>query len=190
MRSFTAGDWRQGEGRVRPRSIGRPEGRPSLGRARERGYNAATRSALTRRQPPPRADAAARSAPWRAPRERPSSRSYTERRALPSLSASEAAKIHRGPRRRSLEPNKEAGCMSAVVTLDQRLPNSIAIGRGPYTSRHDRFLRNAVVHRIVFARQQSPRSGHQRKRAMGFDPRHASIGWELRPRPRRERVRG
>src|SRR5271166_1577175 len=30
--------------------------------------------------------------------------------------------------------------MSAVVTLDQGLPNLVAIGRGPYTSRHDRFF--------------------------------------------------
>jgi hypothetical protein len=53
------------------------------------------------------------------------------------------AKIHRGSRRRrrSLTPHKEAGYTSAVVTLNQSLPNPVAIGRGPYTSRHVRCLR-------------------------------------------------
>jgi hypothetical protein len=34
-------------------------------------------------------------------------------------------------------PHNDAGYTSAVVTLDQSLPKAIAIGPGPYTSRHD-----------------------------------------------------
>src|SRR5271163_3726744 len=51
------------------------------------------------------------------------------------------AKIHRGSRRRrrSLTPHKEAGYTSAVVTLGPGFAKSVAIGRGPYTSRHDRY---------------------------------------------------
>src|SRR5271170_5269501 len=57
------------------------------------------------------------------------------------------AKIHRGSRRRrrSLTPHKEAGYTSAVVTLGPELPNPLAIGRGPYTSRHDNALGPIVL---------------------------------------------
>ena len=63
------------------------------------------------------------------------------------------AKIHRGSRRRrrSLTPHKEAGYTSAVVTLNQSLPKSVAIGRGPYTSRHDNASTNASITRTWFS---------------------------------------
>src|SRR5580692_2239069 len=47
------------------------------------------------------------------------------------------AKIHRGSRRWSITPHKEAGYTSAVVTLGPEFAKPVAIGRGPYTSRHD-----------------------------------------------------
>jgi hypothetical protein len=48
------------------------------------------------------------------------------------------AKIHHGSRRRrSLTPHQEAGNTSAVVTLGPAFAKPVAIGRGPYTSRHD-----------------------------------------------------
>src|ERR1700690_4182306 len=55
------------------------------------------------------------------------------------------AKIHRASRRRrrSLTPHQEAGYTSAVVTLGPAFAKPVAIGRGPYTSRHDRYLREA-----------------------------------------------
>ena len=65
---------------------------------------------------------------------------------------------------RSIKPHNEAGYTSAVVTLNQSLPKSVAIGRGPYTSRHDRYLRIpagdrsrriAVAYCVVRARLKS-----------------------------------
>ena len=53
------------------------------------------------------------------------------------------AKIHRGSRRRSIKPRNEAGYTSAVVTLNRSSLKSIAIGRGPYTSRQDRSPRRS-----------------------------------------------
>src|SRR5215472_3860856 len=45
------------------------------------------------------------------------------------------AKSHRGSRHRHM-PHQEAGYTSAAVALDPNMPNTVAIGRGPYTSTH------------------------------------------------------
>src|SRR6516165_9098753 len=45
------------------------------------------------------------------------------------------AKTHRGSRHRHM-PHQEAGYTSAAVALDPNMPNTVAIGRGPYTSTH------------------------------------------------------
>src|SRR5882757_1076844 len=59
------------------------------------------------------------------------------------------AKIHRGSRRRSFKPHKEAGYTSEVVTRGPELPNPLAIGRGPYTSRHDNAVRGYVHEAVI-----------------------------------------
>ena len=91
IRTATAGDW--------------TKERAALG---ERGHNAATRCASARRQPPPRADVAARSAPWRAPRARLSSRSPTDQRAPASLK--------RDPYQELLEGDENPSSVATTIT--------------------------------------------------------------------------